>query len=99
LHNDDDQFSRFDYLLSDTAGPEELQTTLSGLELHLADIVLIPINDNKNIQDGGGSHWTLLVWVKKSQQFIHLDSLKGSNNYQVSIATAKKLHPLLHSTT
>jgi len=74
----------------------DLQVILADLKMDTADIVLVPINNNKSRSSGGGTHWSLLVWEKTPEKFYHLDSLNNSNEY-VARALLSKIAPLLKS--
>jgi hypothetical protein len=36
---------------------DDFKSTFDGLEILSHQLVLIPVNDNSNIDAGGGSHW------------------------------------------
>mmetsp|Transcript_66282 Transcript_66282/g.115669 ORF Transcript_66282/g.115669 Transcript_66282/m.115669 type:complete len:599 (+) Transcript_66282:54-1850(+) len=71
-------------------GAKDIKEALDGLKLQDRDLILCPINDNKDASlADGGSHWSLLVGWRRSQNnllddnpnassefdFIHYDSL------------------------
>lgn len=52
--------------------------------MFLANVIFIPVNDKKLLESfEGGSHWSLLVYVKKNNKFLYYDS---SNNYNFNVA-------------
>ena len=42
-------------------------------------LLLLPVNDNDNPKQTGGSHWSLLVFRRKTNCFEHLDSVSSGN--------------------
>ncbi|XP_051919324.1 sentrin-specific protease 8 [Hippocampus zosterae] len=73
--------------------PEELAMFLDPLDLASRRRVFLAVNDN-NDQSAGGSHWSLLVYHHKSNNFAHYDSQNGSNSLHARLI-ASKLEPLL----
>jgi sentrin-specific protease 8 len=77
------------YFMSQTDDASDL-----GLQLD-HDVVLIPVNNNHgNVV--GGTHWSLLVYVRKEEKFYHCDS-NGKMNYQAACRFATSLRQLLPS--
>ncbi len=65
------------------------------LKLKQCDVIFMAVNDNPNVtQAEGGTHWSLLIWVRQECTFVHLDSYGGVNN-EPARDTAKKLHAVL----
>ena len=63
--------------------------------MFLANVIFIPVNDKKLLESfEGGSHWSLLVYVKKNNKFLYYDS---SNNYNFTVANkfATKISSIL----
>jgi sentrin-specific protease 8 len=58
------------------------------LGLDRARLVLMPLNDNANPGDCGGSHWSLLVLDKQNAKFVHYDSI-GSNEKEAVLFVNK----------
>ncbi|KAL7746479.1 SUMO1 sentrin specific peptidase 8 [Sorochytrium milnesiophthora] len=58
-------------LLTDADFFDTTQEVIPGI--HSAQVVMLPINDNRSLSYSGGTHWSLLV-------FLHYDSAAGSNN-------------------
>ncbi|XP_075711266.1 sentrin-specific protease 8 [Rhinoderma darwinii] len=54
--------------------PEFLQP----LELPQKDLVLLPVNDNAGTE-AGGTHWSLLAYLRSICEFLHYDSSPGTN--------------------
>ncbi|KAM4747629.1 sentrin-specific protease 8 [Rhinophrynus dorsalis] len=51
---------------------------LEPLDLPNKDLILLPVNDNAG-QEAGGTHWSLLAYVRNVSLFLHYDSAPGSN--------------------
>jgi sentrin-specific protease 8 len=58
--------------------------------LSARDYAFFPVNDSTSYDCPGGSHWSLLVWCRKTKQFFHFDSMNGANFCHAS-KTAKNL--------
>ncbi|XP_075064441.1 sentrin-specific protease 8 isoform X2 [Mixophyes fleayi] len=54
--------------------PEFLQP----LDLPNKDLVLLPVNDNAG-SEAGGTHWSLLAYLRSFHGFLHYDSSPGTN--------------------
>ncbi|CAG8545841.1 3046_t:CDS:2, partial [Funneliformis caledonium] len=53
-------------------------------QIFLSDIIFIPVNDKQNLESFvGGTHWSLLVYVKANNKFLYYDS---ASNYNISSA-------------
>ncbi|RIA80197.1 hypothetical protein C1645_810549 [Glomus cerebriforme] len=53
-------------------------------QMFSANIIFIPVNDKQLLESFvGGSHWSLLVYVKNSNKFLYYDS---ANNYNLYVA-------------
>lgn len=63
---------------------------LEPLEANKKQILLLPINNNLDPNNYGGSHWSLIAINKATQTFIHYDSIIGSNK-QHALKLFKKL--------
>lgn len=69
--------------------PEFLQP----LELPKKDLVLLPVNDNAGTE-AGGTHWSLLAYLRNACEFLHYDSAPGTNAPHAQIM-ARNLSSLL----
>jgi len=58
----------------------ELTSCLEPLGLSSKCAVMWALNNCASLEAPGGSHWSLLVFVRDSQTFYHLDSSTGMNN-------------------
>ncbi|KAM9311815.1 sentrin-specific protease 8 [Gastrophryne carolinensis] len=56
----------------------ELKECLQPLDLPSKDLVLLPVNDNAG-SEAGGTHWSLLAYLRRSHGFLHYDSAPGTN--------------------
>lgn len=52
---------------------------LQPLDLANKQYIFFPINNNRDAQKAGGSHWSLLVYNKKTALFTTFDSMNRSN--------------------
>ena len=57
------------------AEPFEADAMLQSLNLSAKDIILIPINDEE-FGKAGGTHWSLLVWFRQEEKFVHFNSIR-----------------------
>ncbi|KAL5013585.1 hypothetical protein ScPMuIL_007855 [Solemya velum] len=78
------------------ANGEELAVQLAPLGLPDRQYVFLAINDNLSFDEAGGSHWSLLVYVRSKQEFQHYDPLNGSNKH-IAKQLAYKLQPHVHA--
>lgn len=69
----------------------QLKELLSPLNLPSKQFVFLAVNDNQSV-NAGGTHWSLLVYIRSKQEFQHYDSMKGSNR-EVAHTLAYKLQP------
>lgn len=58
---------------------EELSIFLEPLDLPSKKLVILAVNDN-NSQSAGGTHWSLLAYIRALDTFKHYDSYSGSNS-------------------
>lgn len=65
------------FLLANSS-PTELEILLQPLDLPAKTIVFLPVNNNSEISQPGGSHWSLLVYFGGG--FCHYDSVLGCNS-------------------
>ena len=76
------------HLLTNCNDPETARIAAPSL-LPQANVIFIPVNDNsQNIV--GGSHWSLLVYSRKTETFYYYDSLNGYN-----LSSARRTHARL----
>jgi sentrin-specific protease 8 len=68
---------------------EDVAEDMQSLELGAAEFILLPINNNNDVNRAGGSHWSLLAWVKNVQKFFMFDSSNGMNNAHADSIAAK----------
>lgn len=66
------------FLVSNSA-PGDLGLLLGPLDLCSKRLVLLPVNDNPDVESAGGSHWSLLAFYRDGSGFHHYDSMEGSN--------------------
>ena len=51
--------------------------------------IFLPINDNRNVREEGGSHWSLLLISVIDGVAFHYDSLRGANYAEARHCTNK----------
>ncbi|XP_033746441.1 sentrin-specific protease 8-like [Pecten maximus] len=73
---------------------EEVRIFLEPLNLKVKEYVFMPVNDNSNPEDAGGTHWSLLVYIRCRQEFRHYDSC-GSANKEIAKQLAYKIQPFV----
>ncbi|GAV71937.1 Peptidase_C48 domain-containing protein, partial [Cephalotus follicularis] len=61
--------------------PDSLKgVLLSDLNMRDKQLIVFPVNDNGDLSRAdGGTHWSLLVYYKKTNMFVHHDSFDGMN--------------------
>eukprot|EP00455_Lapot_gusevi_P030704 TRINITY_DN3306_c0_g1_i3.p1 TRINITY_DN3306_c0_g1~~TRINITY_DN3306_c0_g1_i3.p1 ORF type:complete len:222 (-),score=31.35 TRINITY_DN3306_c0_g1_i3:46-711(-) len=80
------------FILVHENDPEDLASTINGLEFPGKSLVFLPINNNGSLERVGGSHWSMLVCDMTTSSFLHFDSASSENAY-VARRLAKKLAP------
>ncbi|KAK3101026.1 hypothetical protein FSP39_000351 [Pinctada imbricata] len=78
------------------APTEELGPFLEPLNLPTKQYVFLAINDNNDATQVGGTHWSLLLYIRSRQEFRHYDSSSGSNK-ETAKKLAYKLQPHVHA--
>ncbi|EDV29750.1 Sentrin-specific protease 8 [Trichoplax sp. H2] len=68
---------------------------LDSLNLSKKELIFLPVNDHNKVTEAGGSHWTLLIYIRPSNCYLHMDSLCTSSNLQSAKITAYKLDQVL----
>lgn len=78
--------------------PNDASSTAQTLDLPLSRLVLLPVNDNKDLNRAGvGKHWSLLVfdqWTQYGPRLVHYDSY-GSSNTTHARNLADRISPYL----
>jgi sentrin-specific protease 8 len=69
---------------------EESAVFLDPLDIRSKEVLLFPINNSKELTLEGGSHWSLLCFVKSTTKFYYYDSYQSLNLYDAQ-CTADKL--------
>eukprot|EP01135_Chromosphaera_perkinsii_P006878 Nk52_evm33s621 gene=Nk52_evmTU33s621 len=67
------------FFASQCQEPQAAALVLDPLRLLDRELVFIPVNDNRNVNEPGGMHWSLLVMNVKNMSFAHYDSCTGTN--------------------
>ncbi|KAJ2464151.1 hypothetical protein GGI03_003404, partial [Coemansia sp. RSA 2337] len=69
---------------------ESLRSALP-TDMHSKEIIFIPINNSNGFEHVGGSHWSLLVYVKHTNPTYHYYDSMANVNYQYALAVKSKL--------
>ncbi|XP_078440708.1 cysteine proteinases superfamily protein isoform X1 [Wolffia australiana] len=76
------------FWIANCAGHDSLEDAINPLELPGKNLVIFTVNDNDDVgMAEGGHHWSLLVYDREENLFVHHDSMKGMNH-----AHAKQLY-------
>jgi sentrin-specific protease 8 len=72
------------FWLANCPDQAEFRQTLTQLGLSEKDVILLAVNDNREVDTyGGGTHWSLLAFFRGENisegRFVHYDSANGSN--------------------
>lgn len=85
------------FWLANCTGFQDTLSTLASLKFRRKEVALFVINDNEDVDlPEGGSHWSLLVYLRASNSFSHFDSA-GKSNSRAAEALVEKLLPLTGS--
>ena len=71
---------------------DEAGLVLSSLNLVSKELIFIPLNDNESAA-AGGTHWSLLVWVKSGNHFELYDSMETSVVTHTATVVSRALAP------
>ncbi|XP_060587910.1 sentrin-specific protease 8-like [Ruditapes philippinarum] len=74
------------------APDDELGEFLKPLNLPSKEFIFLPVNDNQVSNQAGGTHWSLLVYVRNKQEFRHYDSMECTNK-EIAKILAYKVQP------
>ncbi|KAG9295720.1 hypothetical protein G9A89_001737 [Geosiphon pyriformis] len=67
------------FLIYSIKDPQYLSSALPP-KIFTADIIIFPINDNQDpLKAGGGTHWSLVVYVRPLKKFFYYDSASNFN--------------------
>ncbi|KAG7534919.1 Ulp1 protease family C-terminal catalytic domain [Arabidopsis thaliana x Arabidopsis arenosa] len=70
------------FWISNCPDTEYLKDFMKPLNLRDKDLLIFPVNDNSNVEVAeGGLHWSLLVYYKEANTFVHHDSFMGVNKW------------------
>ena len=67
------------YILKECADKKTMIDLKQDLRINEMEWVFYPINDNKNSDSVGGTHWSLLLFCKKENKYYHYDPIEGKN--------------------
>lgn len=70
------------FWISNCPDTESLKDFMKPLKCCDKDLLIFPVNDNLNVEVAeGGLHWSLLVYYKDANTFVHHDSYMGVNKW------------------
>lgn len=72
------------FLVLMSSSVEDASEMVESLGFAVAKFVLFPLNDQSTMTSSNGTHWSLLVFDRGANAFIHYDSMRG-NNKKVAI--------------
>ncbi|WOK96658.1 NEDD8-specific protease 1 [Canna indica] len=68
------------FWLAHCLDPQSHRECVDALRLPDRDLVFFTVNDNLDVSAAeGGSHWSLLVYFRETNEFVHHDSCRGVN--------------------
>lgn len=68
------------FWLQNCPDDESLKAFVEPLNLSTRKMIFFPVNNNEDFTLAeGGSHWSLLVFYREANVFVHHDSFRGSN--------------------
>lgn len=76
------------FWIANCPDPDDLRGFVAALKLDDKGLVIFPVNNNDDVgQAEGGSHWSLLAYVREANLFVHHDSSGRMNE-----PCARQLH-------
>lgn len=68
------------FWLQNCPDEESLKSFIQPLNLPTKKMIFFPVNNNRDVTLAeGGSHWSVLVFHREANVFVHHDSFRGSN--------------------
>jgi Ulp1 protease family, C-terminal catalytic domain len=78
------------------AGAADAEQQAEALHLASRALILFAVNDNPFVDEAdGGTHWTLLAYMRSDRTFSHYDSGHSDSNDAAARGIAAKLAPVL----
>ncbi|KAH9606374.1 hypothetical protein KSS87_017279 [Heliosperma pusillum] len=69
------------FWLQNCPDKETLKTFIEPLNFPAKNLIFFPVNNNEDVtQAEAGSHWSLLVFYRPANVFVHHDSFRASNS-------------------
>eukprot|EP00088_Acartia_fossae_P001911 TRINITY_DN1074_c0_g1_i3.p1 TRINITY_DN1074_c0_g1~~TRINITY_DN1074_c0_g1_i3.p1 ORF type:complete len:214 (+),score=18.53 TRINITY_DN1074_c0_g1_i3:178-819(+) len=68
---------------------DEISSILGSMNLQDKDLIIFALNSMQDADRAGGSHWSLLVYSKWKNKWLHFDSCKGYNHVEANSLAAK----------
>ena len=67
------------YYIQNQDSKKEIRKMINDMELNNSEWKIYPINNKKDTEKDGGTHWSLLVYRKRNNTYLHFDPIKGMN--------------------
>lgn len=77
------------HLVKKSSSTEDVADVRKKLDLDKYDYVLAAVNDRQDDDSEGGVHWSLLVYTRETDTYLHLDSLEPMNSKHAEQLAAK----------
>lgn len=77
------------HLVKKSNSKDDVAEVRKKLKVDSYDFVLAAVNDRKDDSKEGGVHWSLLVYTRETDTFLHLDSLEPMNTEHAQQTAAK----------
>lgn len=74
---------------------DTIRSMVSSLDVATKSLWIVPVNDSTDMDQEGGNHWSLLVFLPQEYTFEYYDSLPNSCNITHAHNIATKLRQLL----
>jgi len=68
---------------------QEVPSILESMDLKSKDLIIFALNSMQDSERAGGSHWSLLAFLRERNEWIHLDSSKGFNSSEAQVLANK----------
>merc|ERR1712232_694378 len=82
------------FMIGFTTDTDELKETMRPLKITTRKLIFMPVNNNRSMSQVGGTHWTLLVYNRSTDEFSLYDSMVSMSG-QVAHRIANHIYPVL----
>merc|ERR1712082_213038 len=70
------------YYIQKHDSKKQIRKMIDDMELNIYEWVIYPINNKKDIEKDGGTHWSLLINRKIDNTYLHFDPIQSMNEKQ-----------------